>query len=146
MTLPPAAVQALRSMPWVSIGRATMRERGRYYHEHHTALIRRGLRGPSYFAALMHELVHAERGDTPCADPVGEAQQELLVAKETSRRLVDIRDLAREAVAYEPDWHRVAEELHVDFDVLTLRMTYLHPAERHYLRRQIARRDGEGIT
>lgn len=138
MTLPPAAREALAAMPWVSIGRAPMRERGRYYDDCAAALQRKGLRGPAYFVALLHELIHAERGDIPCADPVSEAQQELVVAKETARRLIDIRRLADVAVAYPDDPHRVAEELDVDYDTLATRVQWLHPSERHYLRRRLA--------
>ena len=138
MSLPAAARAALDAMPWVSIGRAKMRERGRYYHEHHAALLRSGLRGPAYFAALMHELVHAERGDQPCADAASEAQQELAVAKEAARRLIDIRVLAEVAASFPDDPHRVAEELDVDYETLAVRMRWLHPAERHYLRRRLA--------
>lgn len=146
MTLPAPVRASLDAMPWVSIGRARMRERGRYYHEHDAALLRSGLRGAAYFSALMHELVHAERGDEPCVDAACEARQELIVEKEAARRLIDVRALADVAVAYPDDPHRVAEELDVDYDTLAVRVKWLHPSERHYLRRRVAAVAGDVET
>ena len=110
MTLPDVARSMLDAMPWVTVTRAPMRERGRYYPEHRVAMIRHGLRGPAYVVALVHELVHAERGDEPCAHPDSECQQELAVRKEVARRLIDIRALARVAAIYPDDAHKVADE------------------------------------
>lgn len=87
---------------------------------------------------LAHEAIHAERRDRPCADPVSEAVQELVVAKEAARGLIDIRRLADAALAHPDDAHMVAEQLDVDYDTLALRVRWLHPSERHYLRRRLA--------
>jgi hypothetical protein len=145
MTLHPAAEAMLRAMPWVGLRRAPLRERGRYYHDHAAVLVRHGLRGGAYNATLMHELVHAERGDEPCVDAACEARQELIVAKEAARRLINIHRLADVAVAFPDDPHRVAEELDVDYDTLAVRVKWLHPSERHYLRRRLAALEGDEV-
>lgn len=137
MTPHPWLDTQLLAMSDVEVRRGSIWSRGRFSRARRLIQIRHGLRGPAYFAAVAHELIHAERGDQPCAHPVSEAQQELAVAKEASRRLIDIHRLADVAAAYPDDPHRIAEELDVDYETLALRVKYLHPSERHLLRRRL---------
>lgn len=85
-----------------------------------------------------HELVHAELGHRGhCA-----GKAELRVRKEAARRLISIYALG-EALAFhgEDDVEALADELWVDPDTLATRLTWLHPAERGYLRRRLERRE-----
>ena len=85
---------------------------------------------------LAHEIVHVERGQVP-AEPVLAAREELAVERETARRLIGIRPLG-EAMAESDHLGHVAELLDVDPDTLACRLRWLHPSERHYLRRRLA--------
>lgn len=78
---------------------------------------------------LLHELVHARRGDVACADPVLDARQEARVERECAQSLVPGESLA-EAVRWSRDPHEVAEALGVDIDTLTVRLIRLSAAER----------------
>jgi len=84
---------------------------------------------------LCHELVHVERGPAP-ADPVLQAREELAVEKESARRLIPIRALG-EVLAESTQLGYAAELLHVDPDLLTVRLNHLHPAERAYLKNRL---------
>lgn len=83
---------------------------------------------------LTHELVHVERG--PSLAPQYDAPEELVVRKIAARRLIDIRELG-EALAESDSLGHVSDVLHVDHDTLMIRLKYLHPAERAYLRRRL---------
>lgn len=137
MTLPAPLERALQAMPWLSIDRAPMGERGRYYQQHRAILTRHGLRGPAYFTALAHEIIHAQRGDAPCCSPELEARQEAIVNRDTARLLIDIRDLAEAAAALAGDPHAIADELGVTYEMIALRVKHLHPSERAFLQRRL---------
>ena len=86
-------------------------------------------------STLVHEAIHVERG--PVLDePSLVAREELAVEKAAARRLIGIRELG-EAMAESDRLGHVAELLHVDPDMLTVRLRHLHPSERHYLRRRL---------
>lgn len=89
---------------------------------------------------ITHEVIHVERGHTGGCDETAEAR----VRRESARRLITIRELG-EALAFhgELDLEGVADELWVDVDTLRVRLDprNLHPAERHYLRRRLERKE-----
>lgn len=89
--------------------------------------------------SITHEMIHVERGHTGCCDEKAEAR----VRREAARRLIPLYALAAAVVFHGEDWAAVAEELWVDDDTLQARLEHLHPAERGYLRRRLASRDGE---
>jgi Zn-dependent peptidase ImmA (M78 family) len=78
---------------------------------------------------LIHELIHAERGDVPCDHPALERRQERRVEREAARRLVSI-DALIEAVRWSRDPHEVAAALEVDLEILGARIEALTQAER----------------
>lgn len=84
-------------------------------------------------STLTHELVHYERG--PC-HPDHTTREEAAVDREAAKRLIGIRELG-EALAWSTDATEIAEELWVDVATIKARMTYLHPAERAYLKRRL---------
>lgn len=86
-----------------------------------------------------HEQIHYEWGHDGCQpDAV-----ELAVRKATARRLIHIRTLGDAVVFYgTTDLPGLADELWVDVETAQLRLEHLHPAERGYLERRIALRDG----
>jgi hypothetical protein len=86
---------------------------------------------------ITHEMIHVERGDAGC-----DARAELLVRRETARRLIPIRTLGDAYLFWGDDLAALAEELWVDEDVLQTRLEHLHPAERGYLQQRLAARDG----
>lgn len=86
---------------------------------------------------LAHELVHAERGDEPCASRVLELRQERAVDREAARRLIDLRALA-DALAWTHDVAEAADELWVDVATLRTRLADLDDCERAYVRRRLA--------
>jgi hypothetical protein len=85
-----------------------------------------------------HEAIRAERGDR-CGDP----KTELLVEKASARRLIGIYPLT-EAVLFHgtTDLAAFAEELWVDEKTAQIRLEHLHPAERGYIERRLAAREG----
>lgn len=86
-----------------------------------------------------HEQIHCEWGHDGCQPDV----VELAVKKETARRCIGIYDLASAVLFWDQrDLEALAEELWVDVETVTIRLTYLHPAERGYLERRLAARDG----
>jgi len=91
-------------------------------------------------STLTHELVHLERGPVP-ADPVLAAREEAAVEQETAHRLIPLPRLADVLMAAHGE-REAADELWVDVEVLRCRLAHLHPAERGYLRRRLAQREG----
>lgn len=83
-------------------------------------------------STLVHELVHAERGDVPCGDDALDARQEARVEREAARRLLPI-DVLADVVTWAVDPHEAAAELDVDVDVLTARLSSLTRAEQELL-------------
>lgn len=107
-------------------------ERGRYYHEHRTIVLRTGLDLREQRAVLWHELVHAERGDFRCLDAVLNARQEMSVDREASRRAIPWPVL-RWAVDGASCRDDLIDRLKVDELMVRVRLACLHPAERAYI-------------
>lgn len=142
MTLHPSLEAMLRTMPWVGIRRAPLRERGRFYPEHAAVLIQHGLRGGAYTATLMHELIHAERGDEPCVSPELEARQELAVAREAARRLITIERLV-DALLWCQDDRELADVLDVDNETVRVRLAMLSAEEHAFIDRRLWAAEGQ---
>jgi hypothetical protein len=137
MTTHPAVVAILAALPGVTVERAAIRADGEYHHARRTILIRHGLRGPAWLSTLVHEALHAQRGDEPCCRGDLEARQEEAVCRDAARLLIPIRDLAEAAAAYAGDPHRLADELGVDYATVAARVRHLHPSEQAYLKRRL---------
>lgn len=115
-------------------------ERGRYYHEHRTIVLRRGLGLAEQRSVLWHELVHAERGDFRCQDPVLNARQEMSVDREAARRAMPWPVL-RWAVDEASCQQDFVDRLKVDPALVQTRLDCLHPAERAYVKVRCAEID-----
>lgn len=137
MSVHPVAEAMLRRMPWLSVVRAPLRERGRYYREHEAVLIRHGLRGGEYNATLVHEAIHAERGDEPCVTPELEARQEAAVSREAARRLISLDALVHHLL-WTIEEAELAEDLGVDVEMVLTRLRCLTPQETAYIEGRIA--------
>lgn len=74
--------------------------------------------------ALVHELVHLERGHVGCQEPAVERQ----VRIETARRLIPIDDLCQHA-AWANSIYELAQDLWVTPEVATDRLQSLTPTE-----------------
>lgn len=83
-------------------------------------------------SSLTHELEHITRGDRSCCSPKDEAR----VRQAVAHKLISLEDLAA-ALAWTRDIGELAEELWCDETTVRTRLTHLHPAERHYLRRRL---------
>jgi hypothetical protein len=88
-------------------------------------------------STLEHELVHAERGDGPCATEWHHAKQEASVDREAARRLIDVDDLVK-ALLRCLDEREVAEYLNVDVDTVLTRLAHLTPGETRLVEQRIA--------
>lgn len=84
-------------------------------------------------SSLTHELEHLTRGDRSCCLPKDESR----VRQAAAHKLISLDDLAA-ALAWTRDVGELAEELWCDEITVRTRLTHLHPAERHYLRRRLA--------
>jgi len=97
-----------------------------------TITIAAGLKQRERNSALMHEVVHLERGSVHSADTEREEQ---VVCEETARRLIPLTALT-DALRWTRDLHQLAIELHCTVDVVSTRLaTMHHPAERAAVRR-----------
>jgi Zn-dependent peptidase ImmA (M78 family) len=86
---------------------------------------------------LTHELVHQERGhDGHCDERVEES-----VDAEAARRLIELEDLA-DAAVWARTLYELAAELWVPPIAVVVRFDHMHPAERAYLRRRVAAKEG----
>jgi hypothetical protein len=92
-------------------------------------------------STLEHELVHAERGDGPCATEWHHAKQEASVDREAARRLIDVDDLVK-ALLRCLDEREVAEYLNVDVDTVLTRLAYLTPGETRMVEQRMAEAEG----
>lgn len=103
-------------------------------HEAGTISLRRGMTWAQRRSTLIHECLHVLRG--PSLDTL-EDREELRVEKESARWLLpDVRVIG-EALAWAHSRAEAADELHVDERTLAIRLRYLHPAERSYLRERM---------
>jgi len=86
-------------------------------------------------STIAHETQHILRGPAPRGM---EAWEEEMVDRNAARLLLpDIRPVG-EALAWSRNLVVAADELWVDEFILESRLKYLHPSERHYLRRRLA--------
>ena len=90
---------------------------------------------------LQHEILHAQRGDEPCATAWHEAKQERLVDRLAARRLVDLTALADE-LAWATDEFELADALWIDVATLRARLAGLTSTERQWLGRRLSRNLG----
>ena len=91
---------------------------------------------------IAHEIEHARRGPV-LNEPNLAAKEEHAIDASVARRLIGIEDLG-EALAWAHSHAEAAEDLWVDLPTLQARLRYLHPSERHYLRRRLQHRNGAG--
>jgi len=117
----------------VRAGRLAPGVMGLWHQPSRTVWLDSRLVGPERRCTLVHELVHAERGDVPCDDEVLEARQERRVEREAARRLVGLGALA-EALRWSEDVREVAEILDVDTATLDMRIESLTTDDRRSLR------------
>ncbi|WP_370291526.1 hypothetical protein [Nocardioides sp.] len=83
---------------------------------------------------VLHECLHAEHGPVLVAHL---DRHEQAVRRDAARLLLpDVRAMG-EALAWALSPEEAADELGVDLGVLEDRVRWLHPAERHYLRRRL---------
>lgn len=108
--------------------------KGYYDFRDQTISLRRGMTQAERRSTLRHELEHHYRGRFLQTLLV---REELACEKAAARDLIDIRKLA-EALAWSQDLEVVADELWVDPELVEIRTTYLHPAERMFLRQRLA--------
>lgn len=90
--------------------------------------------------ALAHELAHMDTGDQPTDDCFFARRQETAADKLAARRLIEPHALAA-ALAWCEDPREVAEQLEVTLNVLLLRCSLLHPAERGLVERVLGLRE-----
>ena len=110
-------------------------DRGFTLHDERIISLRADLTWAERRCTVLHEVLHAERGDTLAG--VLHEREELAVRRETARLLLpSVRPLG-EALAWALSPEEAADELCVDLGVLSDRLRWLHPAERHYLSRRL---------
>lgn len=88
-------------------------------------------------SVLCHELRHAQYGDHQTICDRVNLRQEQRADREAARLLVDVRDLASALILYDEHLSAAAVELRVSDAMLRIRLATLHPAERHFLRREV---------
>ena len=96
-----------------------------------------GLSPPERRCTLVHELVHAERGDVPCGDSALDARQERRVEREAARRLVGFGELI-DVLRWAVNAAEAAEVLGVDLATLEARLGGLTEREHDELARRCA--------
>lgn len=87
-------------------------------------------------STLTHELIHAVRGDEPCATTELELRQEARVEAEAARLLIPLPDLG-DALRWCLDVDELAEELWVDEGLVRARLHGLSDLERARLDRML---------
>ena len=83
-------------------------------------------------STLAHEIIHALRGDEPCADSVLDHRQELVVSRIAARILISLESFAAALSVCRND-HELAEELNVDIDTIPAMWDSLTRAEVEYV-------------
>jgi len=88
-------------------------------------------------SVLCHELRHVERCDmlTDCSR--ANLRQEQWADRDAARLLIDVHDLGEVVAAHGEHHVTLARELRVSLHTIRVRLTNLHPAELHYLRRRL---------
>lgn len=131
----------LRGIPDLTLVRAPMPDSGRYYHSQRAIILDARLSAAEARSTLMHELVHAERGDRPCATDILDARQERTVEREAARRLISLEALA-DALLWAYDDHDLADQLWVDVATVRARREGLTASEHAIIERRITEREG----
>lgn len=127
----------LATMPLVSLRWQPLDGRlGEYRHPTREIVLDPRMRHRQRRCTLAHEIQHAVRQDEPCATPVLERRQELIVERAAARRLISLDDLA-EALRWARGRHELAELLDVDLGMLDARLSSLRPDERAALQRRL---------
>ena len=106
---------------------------GRWDPDTRTIWLHHGLTPAARRCTLAHEVIHAARGDEPCASHVLSARQERLVDEMAARLLIDLHLLA-DALAWCHDDAQLCETLNVDQATLDARRGTLTEHEVAYLR------------
>lgn len=132
--------KVLLGTPDLTLVRAPMSDHGRYYDAHRAIVLDPRLTSAEARSTLMHELVHAERRDRPCADAVLDARQERIVHLEAARRLIPLEDLA-DALMWACDDYDLADQLWVDVATVRARREGLTPREHDLIERRIAAKE-----
>lgn len=86
---------------------------------------------------LVHEQIHAERGDEPCHSGWHEAKQERIVDRLAARRLIHLAAMADALAWAENEWE-IADVLWVDVATVRARLDDLSEYERAYIDVRIA--------
>ena len=119
------------------LARAPIAEAGRYYRDQGVIVVRAGLLLREERAVLWHELVHARRGDARCAVDVLTARQETSVDREAARWAMPWPVLAW-GLDRAANLHDLVEHMKVTEDLVRLRLTTAHPAEKAHITRRAA--------
>lgn len=102
---------------------------------HTTISVRRGMDQARRRSAILHEVLHVERGPVPLSLA---GREELRIWKEAARLLLpDLEPIADALIWTEHDVEAAADELWVCPDTLRVRLKYLHPAERGWLKARL---------
>lgn len=129
-----------RALPHVELVRHDGGLMGETDHEARTISLRRDLNWAQRRSTILHECLHVLRGPVP--DTL-EEREELKVEKEAARWLLPEVKVIGEALAWAHTREEAADELGVDERTLAVRLRFLHPAERGYLRERLD--DGHGV-
>lgn len=105
--------------------RAAIAEPGRYYHDDHTIVLRKGLLLEQERHVLWHELVHADREDEYCNT---DWRVEASVEREAAHRAMPLLALEWAAGAAQ-DWFEFVDLLKLPDEWVRFRMDIAHPAE-----------------
>ena len=122
----------LRDLPTVHDVRLPDQYLGLYDAKTHTIWLNDRLTAAERRCTLMHELVHAERGDVGEPDEFLCNKRERHVHREAARRLIHI-DALIAALRFSSAWQSVCEELEVDWFTFRARLTSLTRWEREQL-------------
>lgn len=107
-------------------------------HSTQEVSLQTGLTQAERRSTICHEILHLQRGPAVCGYTDAD---EHAVSRDAARMLIDIQDLGR-ALQWSADPDELADELWVDRETVETRLAYLHPSERHYLRRVVADKEG----
>lgn len=106
--------------------------------ERRVILIERGHSRAQRRCSLAHAIAHVDLDHQ--ASRALTQLQEAAADRLAARRLINVRHLA-DAWLWSETFGEVAHELDVASHFLEVRLRYLHPAERHFLRRQVAKKE-----
>lgn len=117
-----------------------MHDRGRYYPQFRTILIRQDLGQAERRSTVAHELAHAELGHSAQRCPILGLRQETEANRRASRKLITVDQLVT-ALMWSQDEFQLAEELWVDVETVRARLAGLTDDERDYIERRLWERE-----